>query len=291
MFSRAIAISAPGMFLSQAPIAINPSTLAAWQTVSIESAITSRDTRLYFMPSVPIEMPSLTVIVPKLCGMAPCTRRESIAESARSFSPMLHGVIVLYPLATATIGFSKSASVNPIARNIDLFGVRSRPAVIVLLRSLSIISSPRQIKTVSRGFSQINADKKTNTGNYYLRKSAFIRGLILVILPCLRGIPSVLSFIDQTTFSEPRHHLAQTAPDAFNRVGASLRLEFLESVFTVAVLFHPFVGKGTGLNLCQQTAHAPPGFIVHDDGTAGHIAILRCVRNRIAHFRDAAFVH
>ena len=48
--------------------------LSAPQAVSIESAMTSRETSEYFMPSVPIEMPSLTVIVPKICGIAPDAR-------------------------------------------------------------------------------------------------------------------------------------------------------------------------------------------------------------------------
>ena len=65
MFSRAIAIIAPGMFLSQPPIASTPSMLCAPHAVSIESAMTSRETSEYFIPSVPIEMPSLTVMVPK----------------------------------------------------------------------------------------------------------------------------------------------------------------------------------------------------------------------------------
>ena len=42
--SRAIAIMAPGMFLSQPPIASRPSMLWPFTTVSIESAITSRET-------------------------------------------------------------------------------------------------------------------------------------------------------------------------------------------------------------------------------------------------------
>ena len=57
------------MFLSQPPTATTPSMLSAPQAVSIESAMTSRETSEYFMPSVPIEIPSLTVIVPKICGM------------------------------------------------------------------------------------------------------------------------------------------------------------------------------------------------------------------------------
>src|SRR5213080_4257936 len=74
MFMRAMAISAPGMFLSHPPTASTPSTHWALHTVSIESAITSRETREYFIPSVPMEMPSLTVIVPKVWGMPPAAR-------------------------------------------------------------------------------------------------------------------------------------------------------------------------------------------------------------------------
>ena len=51
------------MFLSQPPTATKPSNPSQATTVSIESAITSRDTREYFIPSVPIEMPSEIVIV------------------------------------------------------------------------------------------------------------------------------------------------------------------------------------------------------------------------------------
>ena len=65
-----MAIIAPGIFLSQPPITITPSMRAALQTVSMESAITSRETSENFMPSVPMEIPSLTVMVPKICGMA-----------------------------------------------------------------------------------------------------------------------------------------------------------------------------------------------------------------------------
>ena len=66
MSRRAIAISAPGMFLSQPPTDSTPSMHWARHTVSIESAITSRLTSEHFIPCVPIEMPSLTVMVPKV---------------------------------------------------------------------------------------------------------------------------------------------------------------------------------------------------------------------------------
>ncbi len=54
MSIRAIAIMAPGMFLSQPPTASTPSMLWAPQAVSIESAMTSRETSEYFIPSVPM---------------------------------------------------------------------------------------------------------------------------------------------------------------------------------------------------------------------------------------------
>jgi len=60
----------------------------ALQAVSIESAITSRDTREYFIPSVPMEMPSLTVIRPKRLGHRPAVRS---AASARRVSHRVRG--------------------------------------------------------------------------------------------------------------------------------------------------------------------------------------------------------
>ena len=65
------------------------------QAVSIASAITSRLTREYFIPSVPIEMPSLTVMVPNIGGMPPAFRAESSARRDKASNPTLHGVIVL----------------------------------------------------------------------------------------------------------------------------------------------------------------------------------------------------
>src|SRR6266853_666754 len=85
------------------------------------------------MPSVPMEMPSLTVMVPNTWGMAPVACSALPASCASSFNPRLQGVMVLYALATPTIGLSKSASLKPTARNIDRLGARSTPCVMVLL--------------------------------------------------------------------------------------------------------------------------------------------------------------
>ena len=81
----------------------------------MQSAITSRDTRLYFMPSVPIAMPSLMVGVPKTCAFPPAASIPATAASARRCSPELHGVIVECAFATPTSGFWKSPSSYPSA--------------------------------------------------------------------------------------------------------------------------------------------------------------------------------
>ena len=60
-----MAINAPGMFLSQPGRAIRASYHWALITVSIESAIRSRDCSEKPMPLVPMDMPSLTPMVLK----------------------------------------------------------------------------------------------------------------------------------------------------------------------------------------------------------------------------------
>ena len=50
---------------------------------------------LVFIPGVPIEMPSLIVIVPKTCGIRPMRLPSLTAAFARSPRLKLHGVIVL----------------------------------------------------------------------------------------------------------------------------------------------------------------------------------------------------
>src|SRR5699024_10223085 len=67
----AIEIVQPGMFLSHPPIVTTASILSAPTTVSIESAMTSLLDNENFIPSVPIEMPSDTVIVLKIIGTPP----------------------------------------------------------------------------------------------------------------------------------------------------------------------------------------------------------------------------
>ena len=77
-----MAINEPGMFLSQPPMATNPSIPSQATTVSIESAITSRDTSEYFIPSEPIEMPSETVMVLKIMAFPPARLAPASASRA-----------------------------------------------------------------------------------------------------------------------------------------------------------------------------------------------------------------
>jgi hypothetical protein len=103
--ARSMPIMPPGMFLSQPPMTTTPSIHWPCTQVSMQSLITSRLTRLYFMPSVPIAMPSLMVGVPNTCALPPASSMPAIAASASFCRPLLHGVMVLWPLATPTMGF------------------------------------------------------------------------------------------------------------------------------------------------------------------------------------------
>ena len=110
------------MFLSQPPKATSPSNPWPPTTVSIESAITSLETKEYLIPWVPIEIPSETVMVLKITDFDPVLSAPSAAASAKILMCMLHGVTMLQVEAIPTCGLEKSSSSNPTARNIALEG-------------------------------------------------------------------------------------------------------------------------------------------------------------------------
>src|SRR6202012_3536030 len=106
-------MSAPGIFLSQPPMATNPSMPPQPTTVSMESAMTSRETSEYFMPSLPIDMPSEIVMVLKMIALPP-TAFEPFSDSSASLSMcMLHGVTLLHVEAMPMMGLVKSSFVKP----------------------------------------------------------------------------------------------------------------------------------------------------------------------------------
>jgi hypothetical protein len=105
-----------------------PSKPSAPATVSSESAITSRDTREYFIPSVPIEMPSETVMVPKATGLPPAELTPAEARAASTSRCMLHGVTWLQAEQTPICVLAKSSREKPTACSMARPGARDGPS-------------------------------------------------------------------------------------------------------------------------------------------------------------------
>ena len=162
---RAIAIIAPGMFLSQPPTQRTPSISCPFTAVSIASAITSRETSEYFMPSVPMPMPSVTVGKPNTCGIAPAAFTAAAARSTSGWMPALQGFMVEWPLATPTIAFWKSPSPKPTARSIARFGERAAPWVMVLLLQLSAMRDAPDARNPT--FSRVLGDFNRKTLGHF----------------------------------------------------------------------------------------------------------------------------
>src|ERR1700722_634226 len=123
-----MAIKAPGMFLSQPPMATRPSMPSQAATVSMESAMTSRETSEYFMPSEPIEMPSETVMVLKMMALAPARFAPASASMANWSMWALQGVTMLQVEAMPMIGFLKSSALKPTAYSMARLGARFAPS-------------------------------------------------------------------------------------------------------------------------------------------------------------------
>ena len=86
-------MTVPGIVLSQALRATTASNRCPRATSSIESAITSRLTRLVFMPLVPIVMPSEMATVLNSIGVPPAARTPSLTLAARARWLKLHGIV------------------------------------------------------------------------------------------------------------------------------------------------------------------------------------------------------
>ena len=102
-----------------------PSRRSACTTHSTESAMTSRETSEARMPSWPIEMPSLTAMVPNSSGKPPAARTPSLAAFASRCSGMLQGVTSFQDEATPIWERSQSSSPRPTARSMARAGARS----------------------------------------------------------------------------------------------------------------------------------------------------------------------
>ena len=80
-FSRAAAMSRPGTFLSQFGTITKASKPWARAMASVESAIRSRVTREYFIPTWPMAMPSHTAMAGKTIGVPPAMATPSFTAS------------------------------------------------------------------------------------------------------------------------------------------------------------------------------------------------------------------
>ena len=110
-FSRAAAISRPGTFLSQLGIITRPSNWWAVTMASVESAMRSRVTREYFMPTWPMAMPSHTAMAGKVTGVPPAARMPAFTASTILSRSMWPGTISFQELTTPTRGRSSSSFV------------------------------------------------------------------------------------------------------------------------------------------------------------------------------------
>ncbi len=104
MSSRASAITAAGIVLSQAIRQTRPSNRWPRATSSIESAIVSRETSEARMPVVPIETPSETAIVLNSIGVPPAARMPSFTCGASARWLRLHGIVSIHVVQTPIIG-------------------------------------------------------------------------------------------------------------------------------------------------------------------------------------------
>ncbi len=110
-----MAITHPGMFLSHPGMEMLASYHCAAMTVSIESAMSSRDCSEKLIPSVPIEIPSLTPMVLNRRPTNPAAATPSLTISASVSRCMLQGLPSNQTLAMPTCGFDISSSDSPVA--------------------------------------------------------------------------------------------------------------------------------------------------------------------------------
>ena len=82
-------------------------------TSSMLSATTSRETRLVFIPLVPIVIPSEIATVLSSIGVPPAARMPSLTFAASARRWMLHGIVSIHVEATPTIGLLSASSSKP----------------------------------------------------------------------------------------------------------------------------------------------------------------------------------
>src|SRR5262249_31590472 len=89
---------------------------------------------------------------------------------------------------------------------------------------------------------------------------------------------------------DPGHHLAEPAADLLDGV-LGLALADGEELGAIRlVLEHPLARELPALDLAEDLPHLAAGLVVDDARAARVVAVLRRVRDRVAHVREAALV-
>src|SRR5258706_2684037 len=90
---------------------------------------------------------------------------------------------------------------------------------------------------------------------------------------------------------QERHHLAQLGANFFDLRFLGAFAHSQEVVSAALVLINPLFRELAGLNLRQNLFHLVARLLIHDARTARIVAVLRGVRNRIAHVAKTALVN
>ena len=90
--------------------------------------MTSRETSEYFIPSVPMEIPSEIVMVLKMIALPPALSTPSADSRARPSMCILHGVTMLHVEAMPTMDLEKSLLLNPTGSSIARLAARLGPS-------------------------------------------------------------------------------------------------------------------------------------------------------------------
>src|SRR5713101_410447 len=92
-------------------------------------------------------------------------------------------------------------------------------------------------------------------------------------------------------FLQPRHHAAQVRSDRFDLMTLLSLAQGGEILAPSLVLVDPFARKRAGLNVGKNLLHRSASFVTHNFRSTGQVAILSCVRDRVAHPVQAALVN
>ena len=120
----------PGIFLLHPPTATTPlKPSAASYGFNRVGNILGENRSQYFIPSVPIEIPSETVIVLKVIDFPPAPLESLVRLHGQACRyARLHGVTSDQVVVTPMIGFLKSSFLNPTAYSIPRLKARSGPS-------------------------------------------------------------------------------------------------------------------------------------------------------------------